>query len=153
MGYHLNRLDKLVFIAVSKPLETGFGIHHRLESCESGLSLVHLCINTQPTAVSEPLMALTVGGGGGDVVDASSCDSSRSRWVCEVCTFENVRASVKCSMCRNPRTIKPGGGGGVGSPHQQHQQQPAVTSAADIFKLGSGKSPPPPPLHQVGGKT
>ena len=33
MGYHLNRLDEPVFIAVSKPLLTEFGIHHRLESC------------------------------------------------------------------------------------------------------------------------
>ena len=34
MGYRLNRLDEPVFIAVSKPLLTEFGIHHRLESCE-----------------------------------------------------------------------------------------------------------------------
>ena len=33
MGYHLNRLDEPVFMAVSKPLLTEFGIHHRLESC------------------------------------------------------------------------------------------------------------------------
>ena len=33
MGYRLNRLDESVFIAVSKPLLTEFGIHHRLESC------------------------------------------------------------------------------------------------------------------------
>ena len=35
MGYRLNRLDEPVFMAVSKPLLTEFGIHHRLESCES----------------------------------------------------------------------------------------------------------------------
>ena len=34
MGYHLNRLDEPVLIAVSKPLLTEFGIHLRLESCE-----------------------------------------------------------------------------------------------------------------------
>ena len=34
MGYRLNRLDEPVFIAVSKPLLTEFGIHHRLESCD-----------------------------------------------------------------------------------------------------------------------
>ena len=34
MGHRLNRLDEPVFIAVSKPLLTKFGIHHRLESCE-----------------------------------------------------------------------------------------------------------------------
>ena len=34
MGYRLNRLDEPVFMAVSKPLLTEFGIHHRLESCE-----------------------------------------------------------------------------------------------------------------------
>ena len=33
MGYRLNRLDEPVFIAVSKPLVTEFGIYHRLESC------------------------------------------------------------------------------------------------------------------------
>ena len=32
MGYRLNRLDEPVLIAVSKPLLTEFGIHHRLES-------------------------------------------------------------------------------------------------------------------------
>ena len=29
----MNRLDELVFITVSKPLLTEFGIHPRLESC------------------------------------------------------------------------------------------------------------------------
>ena len=33
MGYGLNRLDEPVFITVSKPLLTEFGIHHRLENC------------------------------------------------------------------------------------------------------------------------
>ena len=33
MGYRLNRLDEPVFMAVSKPMQTEFGIHHRLESC------------------------------------------------------------------------------------------------------------------------
>ena len=33
MGYHLNRLDEPVFMAVSKRLLTEFGIHQRLESC------------------------------------------------------------------------------------------------------------------------
>ena len=37
MGYHLNHLDDPVLIAVSKPLPTEFGIHHRLESCGSVL--------------------------------------------------------------------------------------------------------------------
>ena len=35
MGYHLNRLDEPVFMAGPKPMWTEFGIHHRLESCES----------------------------------------------------------------------------------------------------------------------
>ena len=35
MGYRLNRLDEPVLIAVSKPLLTEFGIHHRLKSCEA----------------------------------------------------------------------------------------------------------------------
>ena len=33
MWCRLNRLDEPVFTAVSKPLLTEFGIHHRLESC------------------------------------------------------------------------------------------------------------------------
>ena len=33
MGYHLNRLDEPVFMAVPKPMLTEFGIHDRLESC------------------------------------------------------------------------------------------------------------------------
>ena len=33
VGYRLNGLDEPVFMAVSKPLLTEFGIHHRLESC------------------------------------------------------------------------------------------------------------------------
>ena len=41
MGYRLNRLDEPVFIAVSKPLLTEFGNHHRLESCVGRLVLVH----------------------------------------------------------------------------------------------------------------
>ena len=33
VGYRLYCLDEPVLIAVSKPLPTEFGIHHRLESC------------------------------------------------------------------------------------------------------------------------
>ena len=42
MGYRLNRLDEPVFIAVSKPLLTEFGIHCRLESCVQ--YLIHLYV-------------------------------------------------------------------------------------------------------------
>ena len=35
MGYRLNRPNELVFIAGPKPMQTEFGIHHRLESCVS----------------------------------------------------------------------------------------------------------------------
>ena len=38
MGYRLNRLDEHVFMAVSKPLLTEFGIYHRMESCVYALS-------------------------------------------------------------------------------------------------------------------
>ena len=41
MGYRLNGLDELVFIAVAKPLLTEFGIHHRLESCASDRMSIH----------------------------------------------------------------------------------------------------------------
>ena len=33
MGYHLNRLDEPALMAVPKPMQTEFDIHHRLESC------------------------------------------------------------------------------------------------------------------------
>ena len=33
MGYHLNRLDELVFMAGPKPMRTEIGVHPRLESC------------------------------------------------------------------------------------------------------------------------
>ena len=42
MGYYLNHLDEPVFMAVSKPLLTEFGIHHRLESCVKLQKVVHL---------------------------------------------------------------------------------------------------------------
>ena len=32
MGYHLNRPDEPVFMAGAIPMQTEFGIHHRLES-------------------------------------------------------------------------------------------------------------------------
>ena len=39
MGYRLNRLDEPVFIAVSKPLLTDFGIHRGLESCDGSIKI------------------------------------------------------------------------------------------------------------------
>ena len=36
MGYHLNRLDELVFMVGPKPMQTEFSIHHILESCGNG---------------------------------------------------------------------------------------------------------------------
>ena len=35
MGYHLNCLAELVFMAGPKPMLADFGIHHILESCET----------------------------------------------------------------------------------------------------------------------
>ena len=40
MGYCLNCPDEPIFTAVSKPLLTEFGIHHRLESCGDLCSLM-----------------------------------------------------------------------------------------------------------------
>ena len=40
MGHRLNRLNEPVFIAVSKPLLTEFGIHHILESCAPSHTIV-----------------------------------------------------------------------------------------------------------------
>ena len=44
MGYRLNRLDEPVFMAVTKPLLTEFGIHHRLESCGRFFAAVFLIL-------------------------------------------------------------------------------------------------------------
>ena len=49
MGYRLNRLDEPVFIAVSKPLLTEFGIHHRLESCAVFLFFVQKSVKKAKT--------------------------------------------------------------------------------------------------------
>ena len=42
-GYHLNRLDKAVFMEVPKPMLTEFGIHYRLESCEEDFIAERRC--------------------------------------------------------------------------------------------------------------
>ena len=42
MGYRLNHLDEPVFMAVSKPMQTEFGIHNRLESCEMLQGIVYI---------------------------------------------------------------------------------------------------------------
>ena len=44
MGYHLNGLDEPTLIAVSKPLLTEFGIHHRLESCDTIYKCMYVCL-------------------------------------------------------------------------------------------------------------
>ena len=53
MGYRLNRLDEPVFMAVSKPLLTEFGIHHRLESCEASMNLTLRCCPCFSSSVNE----------------------------------------------------------------------------------------------------
>ena len=34
MGYRWNRLDEPIFMAGPEPMQTEFGIHHRLKSCD-----------------------------------------------------------------------------------------------------------------------
>ena len=46
MGYHLNRLDEPVLIAVSKTMVTDFGIHHRLESCDRLIDTIPMITST-----------------------------------------------------------------------------------------------------------
>ena len=46
MGYCLNCLDEPVLMAVPKPMQTEFGIHHRLESCV--LHLLRLFVLISP---------------------------------------------------------------------------------------------------------
>ena len=58
MGYRLNRLDEPVFMAVSKPLLTEFGIHYRLESC-GGLEIsILLLVNMWPLNINLRLIDL-----------------------------------------------------------------------------------------------
>ena len=60
VGYRLNRLDKHIFMAVSKPLFTEFGIHQRLESCGqfhthfkySGENIAHFNNNNNENSLS-----------------------------------------------------------------------------------------------------
>ena len=54
MGYRLNRLDEPVFLVGPKPMQTEFGIHLRLESCDPHLKIYLLNISTL-------LKVLTVG--------------------------------------------------------------------------------------------
>ena len=57
MGYRLNRLTEPVFIAVSKPLLTEFGIHYKLESCDSAFSVLFSGFSVIDPALGEALRA------------------------------------------------------------------------------------------------
>ena len=39
MGYRWNRRDEPIFMAGPKPMQTEFGIHRRLESCDTSFHL------------------------------------------------------------------------------------------------------------------
>ena len=68
MGYRLNRLDEPVFLAVSIPLLTEFGICHRLESCALVLKCKQKCIIIILQATQE-----VNDGSSKDLVDALVC--------------------------------------------------------------------------------
>ena len=48
MGYRLNCLDEPIFMAVSKPLLTEFGIHLRLESCDNYIESISKFLDSEP---------------------------------------------------------------------------------------------------------
>ena len=63
VGYRLNHLDEPIFMAVSKPLLTDFGIHHRLESCVHNSSPKHAgkksCFtNNQPLLFRQKILPI-----------------------------------------------------------------------------------------------
>ena len=52
----MNRLDEPVFMAVSKPMQTEFDIHHRLESCGPQSMVGETLFSSVPaTALSQTL--------------------------------------------------------------------------------------------------
>ena len=92
MGYHLNRLDEPVFIEVSKPLLTEFGIHYRLESCDPMMK--HL----DPT----PLKRLTKGPQTSITRPGFSCVFRSVIWMtihCYTCAPPTALSQLPTSSC------------------------------------------------------
>ena len=99
MGYLLNRLDEPVFMAVPKPMLTEFGIHYRLESCESDLTDLlfqeqaalmqrhghSMAISgLQPASISnsQPVKSPSLSGGGREVSAVGNSSSGQSHIRC-----------------------------------------------------------------------
>ena len=53
MGYRLNRLNEPVLMAVPKPMQTEFDIHHRLESCAANFSMTSITRDVYSLDISE----------------------------------------------------------------------------------------------------
>ena len=78
MGYRLNRLIELVFIALPKLLLTEFGIHYRLESCvnsKAKLSVSQHCNKKWTT--------LTVGPYDSENLPTFNKNDFCEKWKCE----------------------------------------------------------------------
>ena len=80
MGYRLNCLDEPIFTAVSKPLLSEFGLHHRLESCAT-LTLVTEAVHKTRSVLHYCFLNLTF-----IVAGYSTISSWRSvqPFVCEI---------------------------------------------------------------------
>ena len=66
--------------------------------------------------------ATSPGGGGG----------ASLKWKCEVCTYENWPASIRCAMCQTANCNK------VRTENHNNRSKPLATSSStDIFKMGA----------------
>lgn len=73
-------------------------------------------------------VVVTPGDAGLSTVSTSSSD----KWKCEVCTYDNWAASVKCAMCQTTNNKK------VLTENQHNNRKTATTSStSDIYKMGA----------------
>ena len=78
---------------------------------------------------------------------SAGTNSSENKWKCEVCTYENWPASVRCAMCQSTNNK-------VLSENQHNNRKTvATTSSTDIYKMGatSLSRSTSPQLSQLGG--
>jgi len=67
----------------------------------------------------------------GDAVLSTVSGSTGDKWKCEVCTYENWPASVKCAMCQATNNK-------VLTENQHNNRKTATTSStSDIYKMGA----------------
>ena len=103
MGYHLNRLDETIFMAVSKPLLTEFDINHRLESCDGRNSLLQWWLIDLLPSVTKLNRKLVSSISSKQTCSSHSSVSRPGLWPLSVC----VRAGLGRASCRGSRQPQP----------------------------------------------